>query len=239
MNDKALYNNRQHDINLHEAIARREHKHPQMPIDLNERLMARVEMHPSHPSVTFRWMWPSVAACIVAALVIGHLQFRKQGETLPSLSTVGAPVVYASTTDTTYKSPVLVDEFIAKLASYNGIEQEMLDGASTTDADINSYIYVFPNQKRVDVFARLLQVACWYSNDSPGYQLHLSQEMFLFELNDMHEGRHHMWLAEKIGSDTFLYGVNAPIGTTFSNTSYRDFRDKHAPFNKKYLYYNL
>ena len=49
MNDKELYNTRLHDISLREAIVRRAQKHPQMPADLNERLMKRVEIRTPRP----------------------------------------------------------------------------------------------------------------------------------------------------------------------------------------------
>lgn len=194
---------------------------------------------PYHTSTASRWIWPAVAACMVAVFFLGRTSKGVDEQVVPQPVATGTKVIYASASDTAYQSPALVDEFIVKLAGYYGVEQEVLDGASTIDAGIISYTYVFPHQKQVDVFARLLQVACWYNNDCPGYQLRLSQDQFLFELNDTHEGRHHMWLAEKIGNNTFLYSVNTPIGTTFSNASYINFRDKHTPLNKKYLYYKL
>ena len=192
---------------------------------------------PHHTSTVSRWMWPAIAACMVAVFFLGRTSKGIDEQVSPQPVATGTKVIYASTNDTTYQSPALVDEFIAKLASYNGIEQEMLDCTSTTDA--TNYLYVFPNEKGVDVFAHLLQVACWYNKSIPGYQLRLSEDEFYFELSDTHEGRRYMWLAEKIGNNTFLYGVNAETGVGFSNTCYMDFRDKHAPLNKKYLYYKL
>jgi hypothetical protein len=192
---------------------------------------------PHHTSTASRWIWPAVAACMVAVFFLGRTSKGVDEQVSPQPVAAGTKVIYASTNDTTYQSPALVDEFIAKLASYNGIEQEMLDCTSTTDA--TNYLYVFPNEKEVDVFAHLLQIACWYNKNTPGYQLRMSQDEFYFELSDTHEGRRYMWLAEKIGDNTFLYGVNAPTGVGFSNTCYMDFRDKHAPLNKKYLYYKL
>ena len=192
---------------------------------------------PHHTSTASRWMWPAVAACMVAVFFLGRTSKGVDEQVSPQPVAAGTKVIYASTNDTTYQSPALVDEFIAKLASYNGVEQEMLDCTSTTD--VTNYLYVFPNEKEVDVFAHLLQVSCWYNKSIPGYQLRLSEDEFYFELNDTHEGRRYMWLAEKIGNNTFLYGVNAPIGVSVSNTNYMNFRDRHAPFNKKYMYYKL
>lgn len=192
---------------------------------------------PHHTSTASRWMWPAIAACMVAVFFLGRTSKGIDEQVSPQPVATGTKVIYASTNDTTYQSPALVDEFIAKLASYNGVEQEMLDCTSTTDA--TNYLYVFPNEKEVDVFAHLLQVACWYNKSIPGYQLRLSEDEFYFELNDTHEGRRYMWLAEKIGNNTFLYGVNAHTGVGFSNACYMKFRDNHAPINKRYLYYKL
>ena len=192
---------------------------------------------PYHASTASRWIWPAVAACMVAVFFLGRTSKGVDEQVSPQPVAAGTKVIYASASDTAYQSPARVDEFIVKLADYYGVEQEVLDCNSTTDA--TNYLYVFPDEMEVDVVGRLLQIACWYNKNTPGYQLRLSQEEFLFELNDTHDGRHHMWLAEKIGNNTFLYGVNAPIGVGFSNTCYMDFRDKRASFNRKYMYYKL
>ena len=86
------------------------------------------------------------------------------------------------------------------------------------------------------LIVNLLQVACCYDNTSPGYQLHLSQSQFHFELNDLREGRHHIWMAEKIGGNTFLYGVNVPEGVIVSNANYTD---RHIVGNNRYAYYKF
>ena len=192
---------------------------------------------PYYTSTASRWIWPAVAACMVAVFFLGRTSKSIDEQVSPQPVTTGTKVIYASASDTAYQSPARVDEFIVKLASYYGVEQEVLDCNSATDA-IN-YLYVFPDEMEVDVVGRLLQIACWYNKNTPGYQLRMSQDEFYFELSDTHEGRRYMWLAEKIGDNTFLYGVNAETGVGFSNTCYMDFRDKHAPLNKKYLYYKL
>ena len=245
MNNHILHN-KQQNAALHSALARRAGRCPQMPVDLNERMMTRSEVRSQRTSRSILWPWAAVAACIVVAVFLGYtytgdkLTENQIAVLQTETYTEKSNIVYASTGNKEqpeYQSPSLVDEFIVKLAGHYGIEQEMLDSTSTINAA--NYLYVFPDEMKVDVFGRLLQVACWYNNKSPGYQLRLSQEEFFFELDDMHEGRHHMWLAEKIGNNTFLYGVNAPIGVSISNTNYMNFRDKHAPFNKKYMYYKL
>lgn len=174
---------------------------------------------------------------MVAVFFLGRTSKGVDEQVSPQPVAAGTKVIYASASDTAYQSPARVDEFIVKLANYYGMEQEVLDCNSATDA--TNYLYVFPDEMEVDVIGRLLQIACWYNKNTPGYQLRMSQDEFYFELSDTHEGRRYMWLAEKIGDNTFLYGVNAPTGVGFSNTCYMDFRDKHAPLNKKYLYYKL
>ena len=235
--------NKQQDAALRSALARRASRCPQIPADLNERLMARAEVQPQRIVL---WPWAAVAACMVVAVFIGYtyigdkLTENQIAVLQTETCTEKDNIVYASADDKEqpeYQSPALVDEFIVKLADYYGVEQEVLDCNSTTDA--TNYLYVFPDEMEVDVVGRLLQIACWYNKNTPGYQLRLSQEEFLFELNDTHDGRRYMWLAEKIGNNTFLYGVNAPIGVGFSNTCYMDFRDKRASFNRKYMYYKL
>lgn len=190
-----------------------------------------------HASTASHWIWPAIAACMVAVFFLGRTSKGVDEQVSPQPVATGTKVIYASASDTAYQSPARVDEFIVKLANYYGVEQEVLDCNSATDA--TNYLYVFPDEMEVDVVGRLLQIACWYNKNTPGYQLRMSQDEFYFELSDTHEGRRYMWLAEKIGDNTFLYGVNAPTGVGFSNTCYMDFRDKHAPLNKRYLYYKL
>ena len=171
MNHKDITPNVQHDTNLREALARRARKCPQMPADLNGRLMERVESQQPHrltsPSIPMNrwvtrsspcWMWPSVAACIAVAVIVGYT-LRSAKNYMPAPFLAGdTQVLYASIGDTAYRSPALVDEFIVKLAGYYGIEQELYDNTST--ADVANYLYVFPDEMKVDVFGRLLQVAC-------------------------------------------------------------------------------
>ena len=232
----ALFDAGEVDINV-EAETDEQAATPQRAKIVAFNKWSKKQGEPHHTSTASRWMWPAIAACMVAVFFLGRTSKGIDEQVSPRPVATGTKVIYASTNDTTYQSPALVDEFIAKLASYNGVEQEMLDCTSTTDA--TNYLYVFPNEKEVDVFAHLLQIACWYNKNTPGYQLRMSQDEFYFELSDTHEGRRYMWLAEKIGDNTFLYGVNAPTGVGFSNTCYMDFRDKHAPLNKRYLYYKL
>ena len=228
------------DAGLREAVARRTHRCPQMPADLNERLMERVEeVRPQHSSPLHRWMWPSIAACIVAALIVGYSLLGGSSEVAPTTSTQGTQVIYASATDTTYKSPILVDEFIARLAAKYAVEQELPDSIAITDAGVVSFVYVFPEYKEADVLARMQHVACTYSHNAPGHLLHLTKGRLLFKLQDAVKGRQHLWMVEEIGANTLVYGINSPLATTVSYASYADYREKCLILDNQSKFYNF
>ena len=310
MNEKDLNQLRQQDNSLREAIARRARKCPQMPPDLNERLMERVEKKPRRSFPIFA-KWMSAAACIVAALLIGNALLDKKQTVVPQVAKTNAPtaiktettlvaqaeprqetkietptmakadvamtkaapptakvtkptrevaekkdttteevtanpitlqptapvaeerpqLIYASIDeeteeDSTYQSPGKVDEFIAKLAANYGVSQELPDSIATGDSNISNAIYVFPDKLEADVMLRLMKIACWYGNTSPGYKLYMTQQQFLFELDDTRKGRRHMWFAEKANKCTLLYCASAPIGDVISTACYLEFKEK-------------
>ena len=310
MNEKDLNQLRQQDYNLREAIARRSRKCPQMPPDLNERLMERVEKKPRRSFPIFA-KWMSAAACIVAALLIGNALVDKKQTVVPQVAKTNAPtaiktetalvaqaeprqetkietptvkkadvamtkatppiakvtkptrevaekkdtttedvpvdqidlqptipvaeespqLIYASIDeeteeDSTYQSPGKVDEFIAQLAANYGVSQELPDSIATGDSNISNAIYVFPDKLEADVMLRLMQIACWYGNTSPGYKLYMTQQQFLFELDDTRKGRRHMWFAEKTNKCTLLYCASAPIDEVISTACYLEFKEK-------------
>ena len=310
MNEKDLNQLRQQDNNLREAIARRSRKCPQMPPDLNERLMERVEKKPRRSFPIFA-KWMSAAACIVAALLIGNALLDKKQTVVPQVAKTNAPtaiktetslvaqaeprqetkietptmakadvamtkaapptakvtkptrevaekkdttteevpanpitlqptipvaeespqLIYASIDeeteeDSTYQSPGKVDEFIAQLAANYGVRQELPDSIATGDSNISNAIYVFPDKLEADVMLRLMQIACWYGNTSPGYRLFMTQQQFLFELDNTREGKRHMWFAEKANKCTLLYCASAPIGEVISTACYLEFKEK-------------
>jgi hypothetical protein len=89
-----------------------------------------------------------------------------------------------------------------------------------------SAVYVFPDKKEIDVFSRLLQVACCYSDDTPGYFLNFSHQQFFFELKDIRKQLQYRWIAERVNGRILLYTTNAPIGAKTSSACYRDYRDQ-------------
>ena len=141
---------------------------------------------------------------------------------------------YASMQDTTYQDPARVDEFIAKLAHYNEVEAVALD-CDHSDSTIVSKAYVFEDSKELDLFARLLQVACWYDSKTPGYLLNFSHQQFFFELKDQRKQLQYRWIAERINGRILLYGTNAPIGAQTTSACYQEYRNELMHTNSIHL----
>ena len=72
MNEDQLNTLRQQDINLRDAIRMDEMERPQMPADLNARLMKRVGEESAKPQRR-RLLWPWIAAACVAAVIAVYL----------------------------------------------------------------------------------------------------------------------------------------------------------------------
>ena len=144
----------------------------------------------------------------------------------------GAALHYAAYTEAQdtvdYLSPALMDEFISKLASYHHVKAEVL-----SDSIARSMAYVFPDNDKVRLFDRFLQVASSYRYDSPGYQMTISQQQLLFTLEDTRLSRRYLWLAERIGGGRIiLYATYAPSGVTVSSEAYQDFRERTTHTNQ-------
>lgn len=139
-------------------------------------------------------------------------------------------IQYASVaieTDTAYKAPGKMDEFIEKMASYGKAEAGEIECLHSSDTLSTSTIYVFEEKQDVDVFDRLLRMAIWYDNTTPGYFLSFSQKQFLFELHDSRRGLKYLWLAERLQGDIILlYSTHTPLGTPFNTSCYLEFRNK-------------
>jgi len=153
-------------------------------------------------------------------------------EDAPSVKVLDANLHYAAYTETKdtsdYLPPTRVDEFIEKLATYHHIKPEVL-----SDSTARSVAYVFPDNDKVRLFDRLLQVACSYSYDSPGYQMTISQQQLLFTLEDTRLSRRYLWLAERIsGSRIILYATHAPTSAAVSSEAYQEFRERITHTNQ-------
>ena len=130
-----------------------------------------------------------------------------------------------------YQDPARVDDFIAKLAAYHNVKQGGLKCTNHADSNMVSTVYVFPDTKELDLFSRLLQVACCYSDETPGYFLNFSHQQFFFELKDLRRGLQYRWIAERVNGKILLYGTNAPLGTKESSTCYQEYRDELMHIN--------
>ena len=73
MNEDQLNTLRQQDINLRDAIRMDEMERPQMPADLNARLMKRVGEENHQQKKRRRMLWPWIAAACVAAVITVYL----------------------------------------------------------------------------------------------------------------------------------------------------------------------
>ena len=125
-----------------------------------------------------------------------------------------------------YQDPARVDEFIVKLATYHKVNEGELTCSSANDSSLVSAVYVFPDTKEIDLFSRLLQVACWYSDETPGYLLNFSHQQFFFELKDMRKQLKYRWIAERINGKILFYGTHAPLDTKESSACYQEYRDE-------------
>ncbi len=154
-------------------------------------------------------------------------------EETPENEAVAVFVNYEQAEDADYKAPHRVDEFIAKLAEYNHIYSEPLNCHIANDSTIQSVAYVFPDNDKIRLFDRLLQVASCYSCDTPGYQLTISQQQLLFSLQDLRMRLQYLWLAERIsGNRIILYTTHSPIGRIVSSDCYQNFRENITHTNQ-------
>jgi hypothetical protein len=82
MNEDQLNTLRQQDINLRDAIRMDEMERPQMPADLNARLMKRMAEEQAKPQRR-RMLWPWIAAACVAAVIAVYLTPPKASSPTP------------------------------------------------------------------------------------------------------------------------------------------------------------
>ena len=130
-----------------------------------------------------------------------------------------------------YQDPARVDSFIAKLAANYDVKQGELKCSQPAGSNVVSSVYVFPDNKEIDLFSRLLQVACCYNNETPGYFLNFSHQQFFFELKDMRKQLKYRWIAERVNGKILFYGTHAPLGTKESSACYQEYRDELMHIN--------
>ena len=149
-----------------------------------------------------------------------------------SVSISNPNIHYAALTATVdsvpYQDPARVDDFIAELASYYKVKAVPLRCTSDTgDSIAVSTAYVFKDEQELDLFARLLQVACWYNSKTPGYLLNFSQEQFFFKLEDSRKNEKCLWMAERIGKEyVLLFSTHFPKNVTLSSACFQEYREQ-------------
>ena len=130
-----------------------------------------------------------------------------------------------------YQDPARVDSFISKLAIAYKVKEGELKCSKPIDSNITSMVYVFPDKEEINVFGRLLQVACWYKSETPGYRLNFSNQQFFFELKDMRQQLKYRWIAERINGKILLYGTHAPLDTPMMSSCFQEYRDELMHIN--------
>ena len=92
MNEDQLNTLRQQDANLRDAIRMDEMELPQMPADLNARLMKRLGEENTQQQKCRRMLWPWIAAACVAAVIAVYLTPPKE-EALPVAKQTPSPTL--------------------------------------------------------------------------------------------------------------------------------------------------
>lgn len=167
------------------------------------------------------------------------LEVQEEYDGIEIIVPTDEPKAYAASTENTddksYQDPHKVDEYLAQLASIHNAEKVALNVSLQKDTTQTSMIYVFPDNKEIDLLNNLLHVACWYRSDTPGYYLNFSSLQFIFQLKDMKKGNTHMWQAERTGEHILVYTARVPIGTRINSAKYKEFRQKFIQqYNKTY-----
>lgn len=137
----------------------------------------------------------------------------------------------------TYLAPALMDEFIFKMAEYQGVTKIKSECSIANDILFDESFYVFPVKEDYDVLGRFLLMASYYSNTAPGYIFNNSEQQIIFSIDDEQNGLNYLWIAERIGnSNVMIYSVNAPIDIEYKTDCYQQFYNDltFANFNTYY-----
>ena len=173
----------------------------------------------------------TIAAPVRTPRTESPLPTEKESAPYGKISASQDPNIHYASNDLTkdtipYQDPARVDDFITKLAEYHKVKQGEMTCSQPIDSSVVSSVYVFPDKQEIDVFGRLLQVACSYSDATPGYHLYFSHQQFFFELQDTRKQLQYRWIAERVNGKILLYSTNAPVGANTSSTCYLEYRDE-------------
>lgn len=116
-----------------------------------------------------------------------------------------------------------VDSIIRQFAELHNVRPLTLPGLTQTDSGTVCTAYVFPDRKQVDVFGRMLQLACYYDSDTPGYFLNYSRQQLFFSMEDRYSGVRYLWIAERVSDGILLYSSRSPLHSTASSSCYREY----------------
>ncbi len=136
-----------------------------------------------------------------------------------------------------YLDPALMDEFIFKMAEYQGVNKIKSECSIANDTLFDESFYVFPVKEDYDVLGCFLLMASNYSNTAPGYIFNNSERQVFFSIDDEQNGLNYLWIAERIGnSNVMIYSVHAPINIEYESDCYRQFYNDltFANFNTYY-----
>lgn len=137
----------------------------------------------------------------------------------------------------TYLDPALMDEFIFKMAEYQGVTKIKSECSIANDSLFDESFYVFPVKEDYDILGRFVLMASYYSNTAPGYIFNNSEQQIFFSIDDEQNGLNYLWIAERIGnSKIMIYSVHAPINIEYESDCYRQFYNDltFANFNTYY-----
>lgn len=137
----------------------------------------------------------------------------------------------------TYLDPALMDEFIFKMAEFQGVNKIKSECSIASDTLFDESFYVFPVKEDYDVLGLFVLMASKYSNTTPGYIFNNSEQQVFFSIDDEQNGLNYLWIAEQIGnSNVMIYSVHALIDIEYKSDCFQQFYNDltFASFNTYY-----
>ena len=203
------------------------------PILANNTINHVDSIHETESEVTIQKDYPrdtekNIKSHVQAVKIVDEPQTDAHEEPI----TINPIIHYAAnnlTKDTIpYQDPNRVDDFITELAEYYKVKAVPLVCTSDMgDSTVISTAYLFKDEQELDLFARLLQVACWYNPKTPGYFLNFSQKQFFFKLEDKRKDEKCLWMAERIGKEyVLLFSTHYPKNVVLSSSCFEKYREQ-------------
>ena len=186
------------------------------------------------------WWW-AAAACLLLLVGVGTswMYYNNKVKESPLVAVVPATAAQTGATASgssptpavtmaseTYQDPARVTLFIKELAKVYSADSIRLDCPTPKGKDELEIAYLFADNEEQDIIGRLLQVACWYSNRHPGYQMSLNDKQFFFQLKDSQKNIHYQWMAERVRGHILLHCSHTTANSSVFSTCYREFRNE-------------